>query len=844
MEKHIKNLTKEDYRDLVDQASDMIQCVDYSGNFVYVNKSWKEKLGYRDEEIEKLSLWDIIHPKYLDHCKKFFEKVISGEKIDLIEAVFISKKGEFIHVEGNVSCRFNDSGKFISTLGIFRDVTERKEMKQSHQKQEKYLRTILETTQDGFWVIGEEGNIIDVNEAYCRMSGYTKEEILGMKIPDLEADETPHDTEKRIKRILKRGSELFETCHRRKDGSLFNVEVSVTCMSRKPVILVCFCRDITDRKRAEEELKKSLSRLKALLKNSPSPIIMFDETGYVEVSAAAAKIFGLPENEIRGKNFSQLLPPEVAEEFNHTITMLQKNHQPIKKNDVIEVNGSKRIFESRLFTIDTMNTNLDLFGSIANDITERKEMEQIIFNEKEKFRTTLLSVGDGVIATDNKGNIMVINEIAEKLTGWTQEESFGKPLEKVFKIINELTRKTCENPAKKVLQTGEIINLDNHTILVSKKGQETPIEDSAAPIKDNDGQTTGVVIVFRDFTEKKEKQKQIEYLSFHDHLTGLYNRRYIEDTIKRLDTERNLPFAIMVLDVNGLKLTNDAFGHEMGDQLLKKIAEIMKKVCRADDIIGRIGGDEFCILLPKTDDKQAEKIKERIIDLASKTKLDSVIVSAAVGYEVKTSSDEDIEEIQKNADKHMYKNKLEYGKTMRSQTIDTVVRSINDKYEQEQIHTERVSQYCEVIAREMNLSKKEIHDIKAVGILHDIGKIMVPAEILNKPGELTDEEFEIIKRHPETGYQILRSVDEYSALAKSVLYHHERWDGKGYPEGLKKKEIPLMSRILAVADAYEAMTAKRYYQKTKNKEEALMELKKCAGTQFDPDIVKIFAAKI
>jgi HD-GYP domain-containing protein (c-di-GMP phosphodiesterase class II) len=140
----------------------------------------------------------------------------------------------------------------------------------------------------------------------------------------------------------------------------------------------------------------------------------------------------------------------------------------------------------------------------------------------------------------------------------------------------------------------------------------------------------------------------------------------------------------------------------------------------------------------------------------------------------------------------------------------------------------------------MGFEENKIQEIKTAGILHDIGKIMVPPEILNKPSKLTDEEFEIIKRHPETSYQILKSVDEYSVFAEDVLYHHERHDGKGYPEGLVADEIPLNSKIIAVADAYEAMTAKRPYQNPKSKGEALEELVRCSGTQFDPKIVDVF----
>ncbi|MCR3955723.1 MAG: diguanylate cyclase [Gudongella sp.] len=478
------------------------------------------------------------------------------------------------------------------------------------------------------------------------------------------------------------------------------------------------------------------------------------------------------------------------------------------------------------------------------DITERKKLQREVYAEKEQFRTTLLSVGDAVISTDYRGRVQIMNPLAEKMTGWSIKEAEGKPFHQVFHIINEYTGELCENPVERVIETAEIMELENHTILVSKDGNRLPIEDSAAPIRSQDGQITGVVIVFRDFTEKKEKLREIEYLSYHDHLTGLYNRRYMEDSIKRLDTQRNLPFTIMSIDVNGLKLTNDAFGHKMGDRLLVSVADMLKRVCRDDDIVGRMGGDEFMILLPKTNEEYAARIKKRIEDAARSIKLESVVVSLAIGHSTKASQDMGIGQAMTMADNKMYKDKLKYGKLMRSQTIEIVLKNINLKYDSEQIHTERVSQYCIAIAREMGFSEAETEKIKTAAILHDIGKIMVPPEILNKPGRLTEEEYETIKKHPETGYQILKSVDEYSTFAADVLYHHERMDGKGYPEGLRGEGIPLVSRIISVADAYEAMTASRPYQTPRSKESAVEELLRCSGTQFDPEIVDVFVKRV
>lgn len=483
-----------------------------------------------------------------------------------------------------------------------------------------------------------------------------------------------------------------------------------------------------------------------------------------------------------------------------------------------------------------------MFGTHI-DISETVKMREHLHVEKELFRTTLMSVGDGVIATDSYGRVVIMNQVAEYLTGWALSEVIGKPFARVFIVKNEHTGEPSDDIASEVLQTGETTEVHD-LVLTSRNGREIPIEKTASPIKDSNNEITGVVVVFRDFTEKKEKQKEVEYLSFHDHLTGLYNRRYMDDALDRMDTERNLPFAIMVLDVNGLKLTNDAFGHEIGDKLLKAVAEIIHASCRADDVICRTGGDEFAILLPNTNQETAEEIRKRILVHAAEKTLDSVIVSIAVGYDVKEEMDKSIRDVLKHADNHMYQDKMQYGKTMRNQTIETVLRNVNQKYDKEKIHTERVSQYAEKIAIALGRSETDIEQAKIAGVLHDIGKIMVPAEILNKSDPLTEEEWEEIRKHPVTSYHILKAVDEYASFASAVLYHHERVDGKGYPKGLKGPEIPMLSKILSIADAYEAMTSDRTYRNKMTKEEAIEELRKCSGSQFDPDITEVFITQV
>lgn len=342
----------------------------------------------------------------------------------------------------------------------------------------------------------------------------------------------------------------------------------------------------------------------------------------------------------------------------------------------------------------------------------------------------------------------------------------------------------------------------------------------------------------------KENEGNILYLSYHDQLTGLYNRRYFEEALKRLNNESCLPLSIIIADMNGLKLINDSLGHAVGDEFLKKTAEIIKRGCRKDDIVARLGGDEFIILLPKTESYEVEQILKRINDIASIESVNSMSISISFGYETRSSYEEKIEGVLKKAEDKMYKKKLFDSPSMRGKTISAIISTLSEKSKREEAHYKRVSEICKSIGEALGLPAGDIDELKSLGLLHDIGKIAIEDKILSKTSKLTEEEWEQIKLHPEIGYRILSTVNDMAEMAEYVLAHHERWDGKGYPRGLKGEEIPLQSRIIAIADAYEAMTSERNHRSALSEEEVVRELQKNAGLQFDPELVKVFIQKL
>lgn len=474
------------------------------------------------------------------------------------------------------------------------------------------------------------------------------------------------------------------------------------------------------------------------------------------------------------------------------------------------------------------------------DITHRRMIDKQLAEERDFSKTILETVGSLIVVLSRTGQIVRLNRACAELTGLSLDDADQAPFWSL--MVDENEQALFMNSMVQVLQSRSSVEFECR--MTPAEGGVCTIQWVLSRLKGDSSCREYVVCTGLDITNRKIIEEEIRYMSFHDSLTGLYNRAFFEEELARLNSGRHLPLSIIIGDVNGLKLINDAFGHATGDRLIQAAASAIRGTCRADDITARIGGDEFGILLPETEEKAALEIASRIRAACKAMAHDPIGVSMAVGVATKSSDEEDVRLIFKLADDRMYKSKLVESKSLKSAIITSLKKTLHERTNDMGEHSERLKELALRLGQRLGFTPSQQDDLELLALLHDIGKIAVPDGILNKPAPLTDEEWEIMRQHPEVGYRIASTTPELSNIAELILSHHEWMDGTGYPQGLHGESIPVISRALSVVDAYDAMISTRKYRRPRSPQEALMELEHFAGRQFDRDIVREFIRMI
>lgn len=452
----------------------------------------------------------------------------------------------------------------------------------------------------------------------------------------------------------------------------------------------------------------------------------------------------------------------------------------------------------------------------------KKDAEQ----ERSKCEQILLAFSDAILIINPQGRVEMLNSLAEKLTGWTRQEAVGRAYGEIYNTRgadSDLIAEALEGRSRSRSQV----------FLMSKGGQEFAISDRVSPLLHDYGQLLGVICTFKAMTRRQTQQARLAQLTFRDSLTGLYNRAFFEQELPRLDQPARWPLSVLVGDLNGLKLTNDVFGHSVGDELLIAVSHAFLEVCRPEDRVFRWGGDEFIVLLPKTGQDEANAIRQRLQGALEGRAVGPITVNLPLGCSTKEHAGQDIRAVWQQAEEEMYWLKTVEHTRFQKETLHGIVKELHGRSVAEKEHAERVSSLAEELGRYLGLANHELRKLRLCGLLHDIGKVALDAEVLRQPYPLKPEDENEMKRHPLVGFRLLNSFEDTADLADAVLAHHERWDGRGYPKGLKEDEIPYFGRILAVVETYDRVHSIR-------PERALELIQEGSGSRFDPAISNAF----
>ncbi len=716
-----------------------------------------------------------------------------------------------------------------------------------HQSLEEDLRVseekyslLFETMAQGVIYLDANGKVLSANPAAESLLGFSTDQMQGKTVLDPkwkaireDGSELPQ-SEHSFMRALKTGKPVgptIEGVFQTQRNDYIWLSVYAIPLFRQgetnPYQVFATFRDITAERKANQAYQQLFNEMVDAFALHE---IICDDNGkpvnyrFLKVNPAFERMTGIKSADINGKTVMELLP-DIEKHWIDNYGKVALTGESIRFEDY-------NISSDKHFMVSAYQPTPNQFACTFSDITERIRAEE----EKEKILSRYISYIEsapyGIFVLDANGKFIEVNSFASSQTGYSKEQLIQMS---VTDMTAEESLEAAVSFFQKLKSSGYV---SEDLKYIHKSGEIRWRTIDAVKLSEDR------YLCFQiDITEKKDAESKLHYLINHDYLTGVYNRRFFEEEIERIDNEKQLPITIMIGDINGVKLANDAFSHSEGDRLIIDSAKIISGCLRKEDTVARIGGDEFGIIMPRTDNEAAmgilQKIQAELAAFDSRAARGKLTPSISLGFACKESADEDIHQIIRNAEEYMYQHKLLELNSSHSTIVSSIKATMNENSHETAEHAERLVALTRLIADMLDLLEVEKDRLELLATLHDIGKVGISENILRKPGKLSKDEWIEMKRHPEIGYRIAIATPELIPIAEGILCHHEYWDGNGYPQGLNGENIPLPSRILSVADAYDAMTQDRPYRKAMTHEEAIIEIKRCAGTQFDPNIVQI-----
>ncbi|MBM3251513.1 MAG: PAS domain S-box protein [Candidatus Omnitrophica bacterium] len=943
--------SEQQYRSTIDSLADAVHVVDKNLRFILFNpvlKKWNKDLGLETDIFGK-EIFEVF-PFLPDTVREEYQRVFETGKVLVTEEHTRVKDKDFITETRKIP--IFEEREVIQVVTVIRDISERKRTEELIRESENKHRTLLKNIPQRIFYKDLNSVYVLCNDTYAKDLGITPEIIKGKTDYDFFPKELAEKYRADDRRIIRSGQsqEIEEKC-------LFNGKEIIVNTFKAPIkdangnivgIFGIFW-DITERKQAEEDLRRSEGKYKFLFEKSSvfSLIISMDQT-IKDINTVSAENLGYSKNEVIGKAVLDFVIPEDRKK---AVEVLKKS---FKGEDTLAVELNVYAKNKSIHTLLFSPGQQVIFSEqgqptgilvTAVDITERKKAER-----QQNYMTTglraVLGAADEFIACQDAETVFRrAVEFAREKFGlercaiFIEEDNYVRGIygtDRFGRTTDERGQRFEKNEAwKKRLK--KLDPRDPNWVVVREPQLEwdgknsvqigegwiviTPIQSAHRPIGVfvNDAAISGATLdpmkqdtlavfcsLIGNIIERKRAENKLEVLnkrllttskrfrqlSLRDSHTGLYNHRYLEEAI---DSEFNrakrygYALSVIMMDLDYFKSINDVYGHQFGDLVLKQFSRQLRKVVRQYDTLIRFGGEEFVIISPGIDKATALTLSQRILEsinlgnfgneehsvklklsvavssypedkitkgmdlinlvdkILSKVKEDGGdrVYSFADTQKVSLDSSESrgfsndigflqdkIEKLTKRANQSLMESIYAFAKTIK----------LKDQYTGE--HVESTVYFATEVARKLGLPNKKIEDIRQAAKLHDLGKIGISDRILLKRSRLTKSEFEEIKKHTQIGADILRPLHFFHDIIPMILHHHERWDGEGYPHGLKQEEIPLGARIVAVADVYQALLSDRPYRPAFSKTNAIRLIKQGAGSQFDPKIVDTFLSLV
>ncbi|MFA5165534.1 MAG: PAS domain S-box protein [Candidatus Omnitrophota bacterium] len=789
----------------------------------------------------------------------------------------------------------DEKGNIVAAIEVVEDVTDKLRAEKQLRDAEDLYHTTINSLNYPIHVIDENMKIVFINDTFKtwgRSLGL-KPDIIGLDVyaafPFL-----PEKAREEYNRVFRSGRSLITEESVTVEGREIMTETQkIPILERgRAVKIITIVIDITRLRKSDSLLGDIRHRQEAILDNIPDMAWLKDrESRFIAVNEPFGRACGLKPADVAGKTDLDIWPRELAEKYRAD----DKEVMVSGKRKVVEETVAD--IEKKMKWIETIKTpvyddkgNIAGTTGIARDITLRRELEERIKESEEKFRKLFEAANDAIFIADIKtGKLVDVNRQAENMMGMPRRDLIGMHQAKLHPPEDtDIYREKFGNIVKEAIgNRGERLPSVEGEIMNSA-GEKIPVYINASFLEL--GGRPVIQGVFRDMSEIRKierEKKEAEALALIDPHTQLYNYRYFQRRIHselELAKRRSTPLSVLMIDIDYFKSVNDTFGHEYGDVVLQEFAILLQHTCRGIDVVTRFEGEDFAVILPDTDGRGAFAFAERIQKVikkhrfgANKVKLRvSIGVSAypedniatvdnlltAVEKCVRLAKDQGgntittaaqlrkkkVKEIMPDRESKervsaITKKFISLFRRNRQNTIEAVyalAHTVGAKNAYTEEHSEDMVKYSTEVGRKMGLQDEDIEDIKHGAMLHDIGKLGISEKILLKRGKLTKKEYDIIKKHPQIGADIIRPVHFLKNVVPIILHHHERYDGYGYGSKLKGDEIPVGARIVAVVDVYQALVSNRPYRKAYSKREALKIIKDESGTHFDPKVVKVF----